>query len=58
MYLDVLDTHPPFQHRKIWKWKLALKIKNFSLVPSEGRCFDKRQPCEEKLEGESEVCLL
>jgi hypothetical protein len=19
MYLDVIDTHPPFQHRKIWK---------------------------------------
>jgi hypothetical protein len=21
MYLDALDTHLPFQHRKIWKWK-------------------------------------
>jgi hypothetical protein len=29
MYLDALDTHPPFQHRKIWKWKLPLKIKVF-----------------------------
>jgi hypothetical protein len=28
------------------------------LVSSEGRRFDKRQPCEEKLERESEVCLL
>jgi hypothetical protein len=29
MYLDALDTHPPFHHRKIWKWKLPLKIKFF-----------------------------
>jgi hypothetical protein len=29
MYLDAIDTHPPFQHKKIWKWKLPLKIKNF-----------------------------
>jgi hypothetical protein len=58
MYLDALDTHPPFQHRKIWKWKLPLKIKFFSLVSSEGHCLDKRQPCEEKLERELEVCLL
>jgi hypothetical protein len=29
MYLDALDADPPFQHRKIWKWKLPLKIKNF-----------------------------
>jgi hypothetical protein len=29
MYLDALDTHPLFQHRKIWKWKIALKIKIF-----------------------------
>jgi hypothetical protein len=29
MYLDALDTHPPFRHRKIWKWKLPLKLKIF-----------------------------
>jgi hypothetical protein len=27
--LDALDIHPPFQHRKIWKWKIPLKIKIF-----------------------------
>jgi hypothetical protein len=58
MYLNALDTHPPFQHRKIWKWKIPLKNQNFPLVSSEGRRFDKRQPCEEKLERESKVCLL
>jgi hypothetical protein len=25
MYLDALDTYPPFQHRKIRKWKIPLK---------------------------------
>jgi hypothetical protein len=29
MYLDGIDTNPPFQHRKIWKWKVPLKIKIF-----------------------------
>jgi hypothetical protein len=29
MYLHVIDKHPPFQHKKIWKWKLPLKIKKF-----------------------------
>lgn len=29
MYLDAIDTHPPFRHRRIWKWKLPLKIKIF-----------------------------
>jgi hypothetical protein len=29
MYLHAVDTHPPFQHKKIWKWKLSLKIKIF-----------------------------
>jgi hypothetical protein len=44
MYQDVLDTHPPFQHRKIWKsWN-----QNLSLVSSEGCRFNKTQPCEEK----------
>jgi hypothetical protein len=28
MYLDAIDTHLPFQHKKIWKWKLPLKIKD------------------------------
>jgi hypothetical protein len=58
MYLHTIDTHPPFQHNKIWKWRLPLRIKFFSLVSSERCRFDKRQSCEEKLERESEVCLL
>jgi hypothetical protein len=29
IYLDGIDTHPPSQHRKIWKWKVHLKIKIF-----------------------------
>jgi len=29
MYLDAIDTNPPFQHRRIWKWKIPLKIKIF-----------------------------
>jgi hypothetical protein len=29
MYLDAIDTHPPFQHRKIWKWKIPLNIRIF-----------------------------
>jgi hypothetical protein len=42
MYLDGIDTHSPFQYMKIWKWKVPLKIKIFSLVSSEGSRFDKR----------------
>jgi hypothetical protein len=56
-YLDAIDTHPPFQHNKIWKC-ITSKNQYFSLVSSEGCRFDKRQPCEEKLERELEVCLL
>jgi hypothetical protein len=29
LYLHDIDIHPPFQHRKIWKWKIPLKIKIF-----------------------------
>jgi hypothetical protein len=29
MYLDGIDTHTLFQHRKVWKWKVPLKIKIF-----------------------------
>jgi hypothetical protein len=29
LYLHDIDIDPPFQHRKIWKWKISLKIKIF-----------------------------
>jgi hypothetical protein len=29
IFTYALDTHPPFQYREIWKWKLPLKIKIF-----------------------------
>jgi exonuclease III len=29
MYRDAMDNHPPFQHKKIWKYKIPLKIKIF-----------------------------
>jgi hypothetical protein len=29
LYLHDIDTHTSFQHRKIWKWKMPLKIKIF-----------------------------
>jgi hypothetical protein len=58
LYLHDIDTHPPFQHRKIWKWKIPLNIKIFPSVSSEGGRFDERQPCKEKLEREPAMCLL
>jgi hypothetical protein len=57
MYLDALDTHPPFQHRKIWKWKLPLKIKIFLWFLQKGVVLTKDNLAH-KLERESEVCLL
>jgi hypothetical protein len=27
LYLHDIDTHPSFQHRNIWKWKIPLNIK-------------------------------
>jgi len=29
LYLHLIDTNTPFRHRKIWKIKIPLKIKNF-----------------------------
>jgi hypothetical protein len=29
MYLHLIDTRPPFRHKKIWKIKISLKIKIF-----------------------------
>ena len=28
-YLYLIDTHPPFRHKSIWKLKIPLKIKIF-----------------------------
>ena len=28
-YLHLIDTHPPFRHKMIWKLKISLKIKIF-----------------------------
>jgi hypothetical protein len=41
MYLDALDTHQPFQHRKIWKWKIPLKIKIFLWFLQKGAVMSK-----------------
>jgi hypothetical protein len=29
LYHHLIDKHPPFQHRKIWKMRIPLKIKIF-----------------------------
>jgi hypothetical protein len=29
LYHHLIDTQPPFHHRKIWKMRIRLKIKNF-----------------------------
>ena len=29
LYLHLIDTHPPFHHKKLWKLKIPLKIKIF-----------------------------
>jgi hypothetical protein len=29
LYQHLIDTQPPFHHRKIWKMRIPLKIKNF-----------------------------
>jgi hypothetical protein len=34
MYLKLMNHDTPFRHKLIWKLKLPLKIKIFSLVPS------------------------
>jgi hypothetical protein len=36
LFLHDIDTHPPFQHRKIWKWKIPLKIKIFLWLLQKG----------------------
>jgi hypothetical protein len=56
MYIDALDTHPRFQHRKIWKWKLPLKIKIFLWFLQKGVVLTKDNLAKKKWKG-SQKCV-
>jgi hypothetical protein len=56
MYLDALDTHPPFQPRKIWKWKLPLKIKIFLWFLQRGVILTKDNLAKKNWKG-SQKCV-
>jgi hypothetical protein len=56
MNLDALDNHPPFQHRKIWKWKLPLKIKIFLWFLKKGITLTKDSLAKKNWKG-SQKCV-
>jgi exonuclease III len=56
MYLNAIDTHPPFQHRKIWKWKIPLKIKIFLWFLQRGVILTKDNLAKKNWKG-SQECL-
>ena len=56
MYLDAIDTNPPFRHRRIWKWKIPLKIKIFLWFLQRGVILTKDNLARKNWKG-SEKCL-
>jgi len=58
MYLNLIDTLIPFQHRKIWKIKVPLKIKIFLWFLQRGVVLTKDNLARKKLEREPEVHML
>jgi hypothetical protein len=56
MYLDVIDTHSPFQHTKIWKWKVRLKIKIFLWFLQKGFVLTKDNLAKKSWKG-SQQCV-
>jgi hypothetical protein len=56
MYLDGIDTHPPFQHSKISKWKVPLKIKIFLWFLQKGVVLTKDNLAKKNWNG-SQQCV-
>jgi hypothetical protein len=56
LYLHDIDTHPPFQHRKIWKWKIPLKIKIFLWFLHKGVILTKDNLAKKNWKG-SQQCV-
>jgi glycosyltransferase involved in cell wall biosynthesis len=56
MYLHTIDTHPPFQHKKIWKWRLPLKIKFFRWFLQKGVVLTKDNLAKKNWKG-SQKCV-
>jgi hypothetical protein len=56
LYLHDIDTHPPFQHRKIWKWKIPLKIKIFLWFLQKGVVLTKDNLAKKNWKG-SQQCV-
>jgi hypothetical protein len=56
MYLDDIDTHPHFHHRKIWKWKVPLKIKIFLWFLQKGVVLTKYNLAKKNWKG-SQQCV-
>jgi hypothetical protein len=57
LYLHDIDTHPPFQHRKIWKWKIPLKIEIFLWFLHKGVILTKDNLAKKNLKGNQQcVC--
>jgi hypothetical protein len=58
LYLHDIDTHPPFQHRKIWKWKIPLKIKIFLWFLQKGVVLTKYNLAKKIGKGASNVSAV
>jgi hypothetical protein len=56
LYLHDIDTHPPFQHRNIWKWKIPLKIKIFLWFLQKGVVLTKDNLAKKNWKG-SQQCV-
>jgi exonuclease III len=57
MYLHLIDTQPPFQHRKIWKMKTPLKIKIFLWFLQRGVILTKDNLARKNWKG-SQHCIF
>jgi hypothetical protein len=56
MYLHTIDTHPPFQHKKIWKLRLPLKIKKILWFLQNGVVLTKDNLAKKNWKG-SQKCV-
>jgi hypothetical protein len=56
LYLHDMDTHLPFQHMKIWKWKIPLKIKIFLWFLHKGVILTKDNLAKKNWKG-SQQCV-